>query len=90
MEQVIRASIPIRIKNTFNPSGEGTLIRPTSLNTLVDSVLDDNQPPKKGRFGTAVTIKDNVIVLNLHSNRKSVSHGFFAKIFSTLGRSFIY
>ncbi|KAI8846838.1 Aspartate/glutamate/uridylate kinase [Chytridium lagenaria] len=33
-----------------------------------------------------VTIKDNVIVLNVHSNRKSVSHGFFAQIFSTLDK----
>ena len=38
------------------------------------------------KYPTAVTIKDHVIVLNVHSNRKSVSHGFFAKIFSTLDR----
>ncbi|KAI9144449.1 aspartate kinase [Paraphysoderma sedebokerense] len=30
MDQVIRAAIPIRIKNTFNPSGPGTLIIPES------------------------------------------------------------
>ena len=35
---------------------------------------------------TAVTIKDNILVLNVHSNRKTISHGFFAGIFGTLNR----
>ncbi|KAF8632152.1 hypothetical protein AX17_004894 [Amanita inopinata Kibby_2008] len=38
------------------------------------------------RLPTAVTIKDHIIVLNVNSNRKSVSHGFLAGIFSTLDR----
>jgi aspartate kinase len=38
------------------------------------------------RVPTAVTIKDNIIVVNVNSNRKSVSHGFLAGIFSTLDR----
>ncbi|TPX52545.1 hypothetical protein CcCBS67573_g09849 [Chytriomyces confervae] len=37
-------------------------------------------------MATAITIKENITVLNIHSNRKSVSHGMFAKIFSTLDR----
>lgn len=36
MEQVIRASIPIRIKNTFNPSGNGTIIMPTDVSLSSD------------------------------------------------------
>ncbi|KAI9256920.1 Aspartate/glutamate/uridylate kinase [Sporodiniella umbellata] len=96
MEQVIRAQIPIRIKNVENPKGQGTIIFPT------DSVAKDGTatPPHSPqvladngyfldlsrKYPTAVTIKDHVIVLNVHSNRKSVSHGFFAKIFSTLDR----
>jgi len=48
----------------------------------------DNQgahyPYKK--FPTAVTIKDRIIVINVNSNRKSVSHGFLAGIFGTLDR----
>jgi aspartate kinase len=35
---------------------------------------------------TAVTLKTNVICLNIHSNRKSVSHGFLATIFRTLDK----
>jgi aspartate kinase len=71
MEQVIRASIPIRIKNTFKPDGDGTLIMPSTE-------LNERKKP------TAVTIKDNVTVLNIHSNRKSASHGFFAQTFLIL------
>ncbi|PWZ00879.1 putative HOM3-L-aspartate 4-P-transferase [Testicularia cyperi] len=46
------------------------------------------QAPVMGerKLPTAVTIKDNVLVLNVHSNRKTVSHGFFAKIFGTLDK----
>ncbi|KAF7348586.1 hypothetical protein MVEN_01376200 [Mycena venus] len=38
------------------------------------------------RHPTAVTIKERIIVLNINSNRKSVSHGFLAGIFGTLDR----
>ncbi|KIP11870.1 hypothetical protein PHLGIDRAFT_82814 [Phlebiopsis gigantea 11061_1 CR5-6] len=35
---------------------------------------------------TAVTIKENIVVLNVNSNRKNVSHGFLAGIFGVLDR----
>jgi hypothetical protein len=38
------------------------------------------------RQPTAVTIKERIVVLNVQSNRKSVSHGFLAGIFGTLDR----
>ncbi|KAI0824794.1 aspartate kinase [Trametes gibbosa] len=38
------------------------------------------------RQPTAVTIKEHIIVLNINSNRKNVSHGFLATIFGTLDR----
>lgn len=41
---------------------------------------------KRKKLPTAVTIKERITVLNVHSNRKSVSHGFFARIFGTLDR----
>ncbi|KAG0220661.1 Aspartokinase [Mortierella sp. GBA43] len=99
MEQVIRAQIPIRIKNVMKPMGSGTVIFPNpasgmstpsrrmtpppSLKTLLDNgyLLDLSR-----RHPTAVTIKDNVWVLNVHSNRKKVSHGFLAQIFGTLDK----
>lgn len=42
-------------------------------------------PPQR-RLPTAVTIKEDVLVLNVHSNRKTLSHSFFSRIFSTLDR----
>ncbi|KAF9057159.1 Aspartate/glutamate/uridylate kinase [Panaeolus papilionaceus] len=71
MEQAIRKKIPIRIKNVENPRGGGTVIAPDH---------------KRKRLPTAVTIKEHIIILNINSNRKSVSHGFLAGIFSTLDR----
>ncbi|KAI0030232.1 Aspartate/glutamate/uridylate kinase, partial [Vararia minispora EC-137] len=38
------------------------------------------------KLPTAVTIKERIVVLNVQSNRKSVSHGFLAAIFGTLDR----
>ncbi len=35
---------------------------------------------------TAVTIKEHIFVINVNSNRKSVSHGFLAGIFGALDR----
>ncbi|KAJ3171787.1 Aspartokinase [Geranomyces variabilis] len=131
MEQLIRARIPIRIKNAFKPDGNGTVIVPDGWRPPQHAeCLEDVSPrgtrtPKRdisSPFGspprhpqlshaaaasylggtngvtdgdasdsgtkrpTAVTIKDSVIVLNVHSNRKSVSHGFFAQIFLALDR----
>lgn len=98
MEQVIRARIPIRIKNVTNPRGSGTVIRPDKLEkhgssilghdsklfrTRSASILSEDQRPKRP---TAVTIKHKIIVINVHSNKRSLSHGFFAKIFSTLDK----
>ncbi|KAJ3061528.1 Aspartokinase [Podochytrium sp. JEL0797] len=84
MDQVIRASIPIRIKNAFKPDGNGTVIVP-----IPEEMVDEDSAVggvSKQSMATAITIKENITVLNIHSNRKSVSHGFFAKIFSTLDK----
>lgn len=89
MEQVIRARIQIRIKNVMNPKGNGTIIVPDSpvhdarlFRTRSSSVLQ-LQGPKRP---TAVTIKHKILVINVHSNKRSLSHGFFAGIFSVLDK----
>lgn len=98
MEQVIRAKIPIRIKNVENPNGEGTIIYPDAafprgLDTeapekeMVESEKGKVELGMADRMPTAVTIKDQIVVLNIHSNRKTISHGFLARIFGTLDRA---
>lgn len=102
MEQAIKKSVPIRIKNVENPTGTGTVIFPdhTSVTVdddirhdpFVDGHVEQPGPPsgsgvvERRKAPTAVTIKDNILVLNVHSNRKTISHGFFARIFGTLNR----
>jgi aspartate kinase len=96
----MKRKIPIRIKNVQNPRGRGTLIspdpdtdidlqieaKPQELNNTLALFPVNGQPYRQQKLPTAVTIKENVIVLNVNSNRKSVSHGFLAGIFTALDR----
>ena len=126
MEQVIRARIPIRIRNVLNLHNEGTAIMPDPLasrpatpstaisGTATGATTGDTTPSpgtgtptsslvrhayqrlrtpsilvggaKRPKRPTAITIKHNIIVLNVHSNKRTLSHGFFAGIFSVLDR----
>lgn len=98
MQQVIQASIPIRINNVTNPRGSGTLISPETpggpnssisshgsktFRTRSTSLLSEDRCPKRP---TALTIKHKILVINVHSNKRTLSHGFFAKIFSSLDK----
>lgn len=93
MDQVIHATPPIqiRIKNVKNPIGNGTIVLPDAKSnaTLSHSRSSSNfssftrKTPKRP---TAVTIKDKISVINVHSNKRSISHGFFAKVFSILDK----
>ncbi|KAF2181741.1 aspartate kinase [Zopfia rhizophila CBS 207.26] len=98
MEQVIRARIPIRIKNVKNPRNSGTVIFPDAVDeidpkaplkdpklfrTRSSSLLSQLLRPKRP---TAVTIKHNIVVLNVHSNKRTRAHGFLMSIFSILDK----
>ncbi|KAK2749163.1 Aspartokinase [Myotisia sp. PD_48] len=97
MEQVIRAKIPIRIKNVMKPNGNGTVIYPDSTLELERHTPGHNPKlfrtrgphfwAKEGpKRPTAVTAKHKILVINVHSNKRSLSHGFFAGIFSVLDK----
>ncbi|KAL1614566.1 putative bifunctional aspartokinase homoserine dehydrogenase [Diplodia seriata] len=98
MEQVIRARIPIRIKNVMNPRNAGTIIFPDSLeelnqkNPLHDPKLfrtrsTSNVAALKGpKRPTAVTIKRGIVVLNVHSNQRTRAPGFLRNIFAILDK----
>ncbi|TID29339.1 hypothetical protein CANINC_002022 [Pichia inconspicua] len=97
MEQVINARIPIRIKNVMNPNGEGTIIYPDNIGKKGESTPP--HPPvsldllpieflnkKKLKIPTAVTAKNDIAVVNIHSNKKTLSHGFLANVFGILDK----
>ena len=83
-----------------NPRGLGTVIHPNSdLDASETGEILLPEPVSADKLGylqlvdqghkklpTAVTIKEGIVVLNVNSNRKSVSHGFLAGIFGTLDR----
>ncbi|KAJ7098231.1 Aspartate/glutamate/uridylate kinase [Mycena epipterygia] len=65
----------------------GSVPEPASPLTLAMLAAHATEATKQHpRHPTAVTIKEHIIVLNINSNRKSVSHGFLAGIFDTLDR----
>lgn len=91
MEQVIRARIPIRIKNVMNPAGDGTVVFPGDPDNVPDTPRQSFNDLAGSYFAhinaggpTAVTVKKEITVLNIHSNRRNLSYGFLAKVFSTL------
>ena len=96
MEQVIQASIPIRIRNVMNLRNSGTIIipdpvpltRPTTPNSPAvfrKGALSAMIPSRPAR-PTAVTVKHQILVINVHSNKRSLSHGFFANVFTILDK----
>ncbi|KAF9444102.1 aspartate kinase [Macrolepiota fuliginosa MF-IS2] len=76
------ADAPHLHQDSSNPP---SIPEPVSPMMLLALEAEADSPHRK-RLPTAVTIKENIVVLNVHSNRKSVSHGFLAGIFSTLDR----
>src|SRR3989338_8384838 len=58
--------IPVRVLNTFNPSGKGTLIMRTV------SAKNDV---------TAITYKSNIFVININSARMLLAYGFLYHVF---------
>ncbi|KAK5677414.1 hypothetical protein LTS10_009984 [Elasticomyces elasticus] len=92
MDQVIKASIPIRIKNVMNPRNNGTVIFPDPADELAkkrSSLFRNRSVSNLSQFSrpkrpTAVTIKPSITVLNVHSKRRTRAHGFLMSIFSIL------
>lgn len=60
--------------------------RGSLINFRPHSSSSRHNPAIRAKRPTAVTIKHNILVMNVHSNKRSLAHGFFAKIFSTLDK----
>ncbi|KAL8835477.1 MAG: hypothetical protein Q9170_003310 [Blastenia crenularia] len=72
--------IPIRIKNVLRPHSAGTIIQP-------DFSAPDKSDPYRAlrpKRPTAVTVKQQITVVNVHSNQKVDSPEFLAKICTIL------
>lgn len=74
-----------RTLSSSSGSSSSAIISATASVASSD-VYSFSDDPNRRRLPTAVTIKENIMVINVHSNRKSVSHGFLAGIFGTLDR----
>ncbi|KAF2819832.1 aspartate kinase [Ophiobolus disseminans] len=97
MEHVLRASIPIQIKNVLNPGNGGTRIDPimygaakqehvtngnVSIRTRRPRTNAAKKPPTKP---VAVSVKQNMLVLNIQARDRSCSSSsYLAKIFSAV------
>lgn len=95
MDQVIKASppIPVRIKNVKNPRGDGTIVVPDpvfapgqEIRRSRPSEVNLTQLRKTPKRPTAVTIKDKISVINVHSNKRAIAHGFVARVFGILDK----
>lgn len=102
MEQIVRQRIPIRIKNTTKPAATGTVVVPEFIDPLMENTEAKPNAASSSLFRkrksrayslnerikrpTAVTAKNKILVINVHSNKRSFSHGYFAGIFSILDR----
>lgn len=82
MELVARSNIPIRIKNVQNSTGDGTIIF-SEVAATSEGQTPPGHPPKRP---TAVAVKKGTVVLNIHSNQRSLSYDLFADVFSILRR----
>lgn len=92
MDQVIKASIPIRIKNVMNPRNKGTVVVPDSEDVghgrkpglFRGRSFSNLSAAEKPKRPTAVTTKRGITVLNVHSKKRTRAHGFLMSIFKIL------
>ncbi|KAI0389249.1 aspartate kinase [Xylariaceae sp. FL0594] len=101
MDQIREANICLRLKNVFKPHGQGTVVDPASSshNIEVAPVRKVISPPgvllkndfTVGRFErrrpTAVTVKDDILLINVVCNRNTKSGGLLVQVFERLERN---
>lgn len=68
MQPAMKYNVPVRVKNSYNPSAVGTIIH-NNKNKLVD------------RLVTAITYKRNIKLMDIHSTQMLGAYGFLAKVF---------
>lgn len=66
MQPAMKKNIPVRVKNSYNPSHEGTVIQ---------------RRESQGRLVTAITCKRDVTLLDIVSTRMLGAYGFLSTVF---------
>jgi len=69
MQPAQKHGVPVRVKNSYNPSSVGTIIS------------DEKSP--ENRLVTAITYKKGVTVLDISSTQMLGAYGFLARVFQT-------
>jgi aspartate kinase len=73
MKPAMKYNVPVRVKNSYNPSAPGTLI-----------AKRDGPAP---RLVTAITCKRNIQLLDIESTQMLGAYGFLANVFKDLERN---
>ena len=71
MQPALKAGIPVRVKNSYNPEAAGTVIGRKRNNVSVGS----------DRLVTAITYQTDVTVLDISSTKMLGTYGFLARVF---------
>ena len=71
MQPALKAGIPVRVKNSYNPEATGTVIGKKRDNVSVGS----------DRLVTAITYQTDVTVLDISSTKMLGTYGFLARVF---------
>lgn len=77
MLPAMKSNIPVRVKNSYNPSHPGTLISAERCYLDTKHAADHDD----GTLVTAITSKSNQMVLDVVSNRMLGQYGFLASVF---------
>ncbi len=70
----VRENSPVRVLNTFNPNGAGTVI------------VEEGQPADREHPARAIAAKKSLTLVQIVSSRMLLAHGFLAKLFEVFGR----
>mmetsp|Transcript_20205 Transcript_20205/g.61612 ORF Transcript_20205/g.61612 Transcript_20205/m.61612 type:complete len:515 (-) Transcript_20205:152-1696(-) len=74
MQPCRRAGVPFRVKNSYNPAAEGTLISA------------DGSACSETRLVSAITSKNGVQLVDIESTRMLGAYGFLARVFAAFDR----
>jgi aspartate kinase len=82
MQPCIQHNVPVRVRNSYNPSATGTLI--TKYKQQQQQQQHVSPSPS---LVTAITYKRDISVLDIHSTEMMGSYGFLAKVFGSFERN---